>query len=48
MFKIENFNEGEVVHRSKIIYPPKNRVKGSDEDREDQVECNFEEKKSKA
>lgn len=37
---MDNFNEGGAVHRSNIIYPPKNRVKGSYEDCEDQVEYN--------
>lgn len=42
MCKIENFNEGEAIHRSKIVYPPKNIAKVSYEYCEDQVECNSE------
>lgn len=40
LFKVDNFNERKAVHRSKIIYPPSNKAKGSYEDYEDQVECN--------
>lgn len=41
---MENFNNGGGCYRSNIIYPPKNRAKGSYEDCEEQVECNSGEK----
>lgn len=41
MCEMDNFNEGGAIHRSKIVYPPKNRAKVS---YEDQVECNYEKK----
>lgn len=47
MCKMNNFNEGGAVHRSNIVYPPKNKAKVSYEGCEDQVECNSEEKKLK-
>lgn len=37
---MDNFNEGGIIHRSNINFPPKNRDKGNYEDR---VECNSEE-----
>lgn len=40
LFKMENFNKGGAIRRSKIIYPQKNRAKGSYEDCEDQLKCN--------
>ena len=43
MFKMEIFKEGGAVHRSKIIYPPKNKAKGSYGDCENQVDYVFEE-----
>ena len=44
MCKMDNFNEGEAIHRSKIVYPPKNIAKVNYEYCEDQVECNSEKK----
>lgn len=40
---MDNFNEAEAVLRSNISYPPKNIVKGSYKDCEDQVNYDSEE-----